>query len=107
MEAVYGRELTKHMAINSIASKRLTGRVAWVSGATSGIGEGVARLFAAEGARVAVVGRRHQLARSIAEEIVAAGGEAVGIQADVADEAAVKKSLGETVEHFGRLDILI
>jgi NAD(P)-dependent dehydrogenase (short-subunit alcohol dehydrogenase family) len=107
MEALYHRELTQDMTTNSTSSKRLAGRVAWVSGATSGIGEAAARLFAAEGAQVAVIGRRQHLARGIVSQITRAGGEAVGIKADVADEAAVKKSLRETVEHFGRLDILI
>ena len=78
-----------------------------MSGATSGIGEAVARLFAAEGAQVAVVGRRHKLARGIAEEIVRDGGEAMGIKTDVADEVAVQKSIRQTVERFGGLDIVV
>jgi len=95
------------MAIEAESSKRLKGRVAWVSGATSGIGEAAARLLAAEGAQVAVVGRRRELARAIAKEIVGEGGEAVAIKADVTSEAAVKKSIQQTVAHFGRLDILV
>jgi NAD(P)-dependent dehydrogenase (short-subunit alcohol dehydrogenase family) len=95
------------MVINAETSRRLKGRVAWVSGATSGIGEAVARLLAAEGAQVAVVGRRQQLARDIVKEIIDDGGEAIAIKADVADEAAVKKSIQQTVARFGRLDILI
>jgi NAD(P)-dependent dehydrogenase (short-subunit alcohol dehydrogenase family) len=89
------------------SSGRLAGRVAWVSGGTSGIGEAVARLFAAEGARVAVVGRRQALARTIAGEIVESGGEAIGLRADVADEMAVGKSLRQTAERFGGLDIVV
>ena len=80
---------------------------AWVSGATSGIGEATARLFAAEGACVAVVGRREKLARRIVDEIIRQGGKAIALKADVGDEAAVKKSLQQTVKHFGRLDILV
>ena len=95
------------MAIEVETSQRLKGRVAWISGATSGIGEAAARLLAAEGAQVAVVGRRQQLARDIAKEIVREGGEAMAIKADVADEVAVKKSIQQTTAQFGRLDILI
>ena len=86
---------------------RLTGRVAWVSGGTSGIGEATARLFAAEGASVAVVGRREQLCESIAAEIQATGGRAIGIPTDVADGQQVRDSIERSVEVFGRLDIVI
>jgi NAD(P)-dependent dehydrogenase (short-subunit alcohol dehydrogenase family) len=106
MEKNCGIEQMKR-AIPAKSSGRLAGRVAWVSGGTSGIGEAVARLFAAEGARVVVVGRRLQLARAIAEEIIEEGGEAIGLRADVADEAAVRKSLRQTAERYGGLDILV
>lgn len=95
------------MVVNSKLSRRLAGRVAWVSGATSGIGEAAARLLASEGAKVVVVGRREPLARKIADEINRAGGEAVAMKADVSSEAAVKKSIQQTVAHFGELDILV
>lgn len=87
--------------------QRLKGKVAWISGATSGIGEATARLFAAEGARVAVVGRRHGLALKIADEICKNGGEAVGLAADVADEKAVRASVERTAELLGGIEILI
>ena len=87
--------------------KRLEGKTAWISGATSGIGEAVARLFASEGARVAVVGRRHGLAMKIVDEIGKGGGEAVGLMADVADEEAVRASIERTADYFGGIDILI
>ncbi len=87
--------------------QRLKGKVAWISGATSGIGEAVARLFAQEGARVSVVGRRHGLTQKIADEIGKNGGEAVGLAADVADEEAVRASVERTAECFGGIDILI
>jgi NAD(P)-dependent dehydrogenase (short-subunit alcohol dehydrogenase family) len=107
MEAFCGCEMIVNMSNTSTTSRRLAGRVAWVSGATSGIGEATARLFAAEGAQVAVVGRRHRLARTIADEIIRGGGDAMAIKADVADESAVRKSIRETVNRFGRLDILV
>jgi len=86
---------------------RLAGRVAWISGATSGIGEAVAELFAREGARVALVGRRLELGRAIAGRIAAAGGEAVAFAGDVGSEADVERSVRATDERFGRVDILV
>ncbi len=86
---------------------RLAGRVAWISGATSGIGEATARLFAAEGARVALVGRRIDLGQQIAEQIQSAGGEALPIACDVAEERGVRDSLEETAAAFGGLNIVV
>ena len=86
---------------------RLTGKVAWISGGTSGIGAATARLFAAEGASVAVVGRREQLCQAIAGEIEGASGRAIGIKCDVAIEEQVQASIEQTVDAFGRLDIVV
>jgi NAD(P)-dependent dehydrogenase (short-subunit alcohol dehydrogenase family) len=86
---------------------RLAGKVAWISGATSGIGEAVARLFAAEGAKVAIIGRRLREGRAIAAEIQKTGGEAIAIACDVAREDQVRASAQKTIKHFGRLDIVI
>jgi NAD(P)-dependent dehydrogenase (short-subunit alcohol dehydrogenase family) len=86
---------------------RLEGKVAWISGATSGIGEATARLFAREGAKVALVGRRLALSRKIAGELKADGGEALPIACDVSNERQVRDSIRRTVRQFGRLDIVI
>src|SRR5688500_10361270 len=88
-------------------SRRFADEVAWISGGTSGIGEATARLFAHEGARVVVVGRREQLCQSIAAQIESSGGRALGLKCDVADELQVQRSIERTIEQFGRLDILI
>lgn len=86
---------------------RLVGRVAWVSGGASGIGEGVAELFAREGARVAIADNRPAAARAVARRINAAGGSALALATDVANERSVARSIAATVKKFGRLDIVI
>ncbi|MFW5846421.1 MAG: SDR family NAD(P)-dependent oxidoreductase, partial [Planctomycetota bacterium] len=87
-------------------SGRLAGRVAWISGATSGIGAATARLFVQEGARVALIGRRVERSRALGAEI---GGESVAraIACDVANGSQVQASIEETVQAFGRLDIVV
>jgi NAD(P)-dependent dehydrogenase (short-subunit alcohol dehydrogenase family) len=86
---------------------RLAGKVAWISGATSGIGEAAARLFTREGAQVALVGRRIGLGRRMAAELEAEGGQALPVQCDVSSERQVHQSIQRTVRAFGGLDILV
>jgi|SRR5579864_6607920 len=86
---------------------RLEGRVAWISGATSGIGAGIARRFAAEGASVAIVGIQVEAGESLASDLVAAGAQALFIECDVAQEAQVKASIAETVAQLGGLQVLV
>jgi NAD(P)-dependent dehydrogenase (short-subunit alcohol dehydrogenase family) len=87
--------------------QRLAGQVAWISGATSGIGEAAARLFAQEGAWVALVGRRQHLCQAIAEEIRAAGGRALALACDVSREDEIRAAIEQTVEAFGGLHIVV
>ncbi|MBB3664549.1 NAD(P)-dependent dehydrogenase (short-subunit alcohol dehydrogenase family) [Prauserella sediminis] len=82
---------------------RLRGKVAVVTGGGSGIGKATATRFAAEGARVVVVGRSRN-ALDVAAEI---GDAAFGVQADVADEDAVQRVIDATVGRFCRLDVLV
>jgi NAD(P)-dependent dehydrogenase (short-subunit alcohol dehydrogenase family) len=86
---------------------RLAGQVAWISGATSGIGEAAARLFAEEGAFVALVGRREELSRKIADQINASGGRALAIGCDVGRGEEVRESIERTVAAGGGLHILV
>lgn len=88
-------------------SRRLEGKVAWISGATSGIGEAAAILFAQEGARVAIVGRRVDQGRRIAQQIQAVGGEALAIQCDVGRADDVRRSIEAAASRFGGLNILV
>ena len=93
----------------------LDGRVAIITGASRGIGAAIARRFAAEGARVAIVARTVEaggssLAGSLAETaalIRAAGGECLSIGANLVDADDRSRIVAETVGHFGRLDILV
>ena len=87
--------------------KKLEGKVAWVSGANKGIGEGVARLFAEHGAKVAMIGRTPEEGERIAGEICDAGGEAFFIKCDVTEEEQIKDSIKKTVSRYGTIDILI
>lgn len=85
----------------------LDGRVALVTGASRGLGRAIATLFAAEGAAVSLVDLKQPWAQAAADEIVAAGGQAIGIGADVSDRDAVHKAVADTVERFGGLDVMV
>ncbi|MBC7932100.1 MAG: glucose 1-dehydrogenase [Rubrivivax sp.] len=88
-------------------SRELDGRVALVTGATSGIGRATALRFAEEGARVAFVGRSAESLQEVAEQIAARGGEALSVRADVMDEGDARRAVEETTEKFGGLDVLV
>jgi len=81
----------------------LTGTVALVTGASSGIGAATARRLAAHGAAVALVARRKDRLQDVADEI----GTALVVEADITDRAQAEHAVRQTVEHFGRLDILV
>jgi NAD(P)-dependent dehydrogenase (short-subunit alcohol dehydrogenase family) len=85
----------------------LTGKVVLVSGGTQGVGAGVARAAAREGAAVAVTGRRRPPGEALAAELQAAGATALFHQADVADVAQAKGSVAAVVAALGRVDCLV
>jgi NADP-dependent 3-hydroxy acid dehydrogenase YdfG len=88
-------------------SKQLTGTVAIITGASSGIGRATARALADRGASVACVARRRDRLDALATEVGNAGGTALAIPADVADRAQAEAAVAQAVAHFGRLDVLV
>jgi len=85
---------------------RLKGKVAIITGATSGMGRDTAYVFAEEGAKVMITGRNEERAKEVVEKIKNKGGEAAYIIADIANRADLGKIVDETVAKFGTVDIL-
>ena len=86
---------------------KLKGKSAIVTGAASGIGKDIARVYAREGAKVAIADLNKDAAEASAKEIRASGGEAIGIAMDVTDEKAVNDGIATVVAAFGSVDILV
>ena len=85
---------------------RLEGRRVVISGGGSGIGRAAALRLAQEGARVAILDKRGTLAEEVAQEVIEAGGEALGLQCDVGVEDQVSAAISQAAESFGGVDSL-
>jgi len=86
---------------------QLLDRVAVITGASTGIGQGIATAYAAEGAKVVLAARNREKLDAVAELIRAGGGTALVVPTDVTDEGEVIALFRQTVEAFGRADILL
>ena len=95
------------MARLSRLSRSIAGRIACVTGAASGIGRATARLFADEGARVALVDQAADAVAAAVAEITGAGGDATGYAVDLADTAQIDGLVRDVIARFGTLDILV
>lgn len=86
---------------------KLSGKVAFVTGGASGIGEATALMLAKQGAAVAVVDLKKDSTQKVVDTIIAAGGKAVALVADVSDDAQVAKAVADTVAQLGGLHIAV
>ena len=88
-------------------SRRLSGKIAFVTGASRGIGEAISRRFAAEGARVALAARNEASCARIVSDITRRGGEAIAIGCDVTLAISVSNAIAAVVSKWGHIDILV
>jgi peroxisomal 2,4-dienoyl-CoA reductase len=89
------------------ADNILQGKVAFVTGGGTGITGGVARAFSEAGARLAIVSRKTENLEPMRELIESNGGECFAVASDVRDYAAVESAIRQTVEHYGKIDIVV
>lgn len=102
--AVGGSGLVAGPAAAQMAG-RLAGKVAIVTGGTSGIGAVTVGALAAAGARVAFNGRREELGRAVEQRVRESGGEVVYLRSDVRDAGQMERFVADTVARYGRLDV--
>jgi NADP-dependent 3-hydroxy acid dehydrogenase YdfG len=88
-------------------TRKLAGKVAIVTGASAGIGKATAISLAAEGAKVAIVARRSDRLEALAQQITAAGGEALAIVTDITDDTKIPTIVDKTKTTWGQIDILV
>src|SRR5689334_8901948 len=86
---------------------RLQDKVAVITASTAGMGEGIARLFASEGASVVISGRNEKNGADIVASIISDGGQAIFHRADVGVEADCRSLIDRAVEAFGKVDVLV
>jgi NAD(P)-dependent dehydrogenase (short-subunit alcohol dehydrogenase family) len=86
---------------------RLSRKVAFVTGGGTGIGRACALAFAAEGAQVAVAGRRKEPLAAVVREIQSSGGKALAVTCDIIDRGAVEAAISSVALYFGRLDAIV
>ncbi|HEV2835779.1 MAG TPA: glucose 1-dehydrogenase [Pyrinomonadaceae bacterium] len=90
-----------------MSDKKFAGKIALVTGATSGIGRACAVAFAEAGAKVACVGRKEEALQAVSEQIKRMGTEALPLKADVANDREATRAVDETVAKFGGVDVVV
>lgn len=85
----------------------LAGKRAIITGGASGIGAEIARVYAAQGATIAILDRNAEKARELVQELAGSGSTAVALEIDVTDSDVVEHTIGEAVDRLGGLDILV
>src|ERR1700689_3674827 len=85
---------------------KLAGKSIMITGGAQGIGEGIARRLAADGASVAIADLKIDQAKAVAESLKAEGAKAIGAQVDVPDPGQVQAAIKAVVDSFGNLDVL-
>ena len=101
------KKIKKHNLKEEFVMNRLQDKVAVVTGSTSGIGVGIARLFAAEGAKVVICGRREEKGQAVVDSIAQDGGEAWYHFMDITVTESIEKLFADTAEKYGKIDILV
>ncbi|WP_153730909.1 SDR family oxidoreductase [Sporosarcina obsidiansis] len=86
---------------------KLEGKVAIVTGAASGVGKSIAKLYADEGAKVVICDLNGDAASSAADEITQAGGQAIAVEANVSKEEEIQSLFEQGIKHFGTVDIIV
>src|SRR6202051_3007700 len=100
--------MTETARLDDVAWAPLAGRRALVTGGSRGIGAGIVRRLAADGAVVAFTYREAKVpANDLEQEIIGSGGMALAVQADSEDPEALRSAISETVGEFGGLEILV
>ncbi|MEH6583857.1 MAG: SDR family NAD(P)-dependent oxidoreductase [Halioglobus sp.] len=95
------------MGKHSKLSRSISGSVAFITGAASGMGRATALLFADEGASVALVDINEQALQALTQQINEEGGKALAVPTDCSNKAAVMEAVQHSAKHFGRMDILV
>ena len=85
----------------------ITGHVVVITGGTGVLGRAIAKYLAAEGAKVAILGRKAEVGEAIAADITAAGGEAIFLKTNVLDKACLEQNLADILARYGRVDALL